>query len=910
MNRELDLQAKTVHEAIDLQVQKEGLKSKPLRPIIAPVLAKAHTPIYKMHRYYARRPHNVFSKMIEHYSNPGDIILDPFCGGGVTVVEALKLRRRVVGIDLNPLATWITQVEASPIDIDAVEKAFQKWFDWSKQNIETLFRAKCTKCGKSAVAEWFEWSNVIKCPDCKSSVVLGNATKHPNAVYECTNPKCKARLKADDCERLPDKMLSVLVNCENCEERRIRPATIGDIRLYNSISKTEKSVIKKEKLVIPKDDFPDMNSVRENNLYNKGFLKFADYFTPRQRISLGLAKKWIRENVKDESIKQGLIHIFSASIRFVNKMVIRSEAWRGDRPLEWPGHIYWPPYTYLEASPIDPMRKRFAAFKAGKAEQEREIGDFCSFPRTLKPWEEIHNGATCWILTQSSHEIKLPDASIDAVITDPPFGGNVQYAELSDFYLVWIREFLGLKNGAPKENEAIETRHSGFDGAKDRKFYEDMLFKIFKECRRVIKPDGWMALTFHNRDIGVWMAMNRAAIRAGFRLPSLEECRNRGMVYQPPIENYTQTIHQKRTGSMLGDFILSFKPYESTIELEAIKEHLSTDEEKSLLQKCEQIIRYHGGADETTLMTGLLPYLSEKGLLARLAKFDLRLLLSSGNFIFDKKEKKWFMVDMVEPSGAIKFLDSIPAENLAQQLIFSHLSEHTKASLDELLVMTYSQLVNSYRPQMSTIDKVLTKYCKKLKTKGQKREFYILNPRAKTPGQINQAIADQIALDIDIPILLDHNGIIKVIAETAKSRGYNVHIGETEQRKSPMLNELSLKLSGFEVGLTPNVFRLVKEIDLIILTGSQNILSAIEVATSITTFNKAINDRFRNLTTIAPNLNILLNVVIADDDFSKAHQELYTPANIESNLASKVRLLRISEIGSGDFLDKLLGSNP
>jgi len=125
-----------------------------------------------------------------------------------------------------------------------------------------------------------------------------------------------------------------------------------------------------------------------------------------------------------------------------------------------------------------------------------------------------------------------------------------------------------------------------------------------------------------------------------------------------------------------------------------------------------------------------------------------------------------------------------------------------------------------------------------------------------------------------------------------------------------MLNELSLKLSGFEVGLTPNVFRLVKEIDLIILTGSQNILSAIEVATSITTFNKAINDRFRNLTTIAPNLNILLNVVIADDDFSKAHQELYTPANIESNLASKVRLLRISEIGSGDFLDKLLGSNP
>ncbi len=109
MNRELDLSAKSPRDAIEEQIKKEGLKPKPVRPLERPVLAEPHTAIYKMHRYFARRPHNVFAKIIQHYSDPGDLILDPFCGGGVSVVEGLKLRRRMVGVDLNPLATWINQ---------------------------------------------------------------------------------------------------------------------------------------------------------------------------------------------------------------------------------------------------------------------------------------------------------------------------------------------------------------------------------------------------------------------------------------------------------------------------------------------------------------------------------------------------------------------------------------------------------------------------------------------------------------------------------------------------------------------------------------------------------------------------------------------------------------------------------
>jgi DNA modification methylase len=58
-----------------------------LKPIDHAVVAKPHTPVYKMHRYFARRPWSVFRSLVEHYSNPGSIILDLFCGGGITVVE-------------------------------------------------------------------------------------------------------------------------------------------------------------------------------------------------------------------------------------------------------------------------------------------------------------------------------------------------------------------------------------------------------------------------------------------------------------------------------------------------------------------------------------------------------------------------------------------------------------------------------------------------------------------------------------------------------------------------------------------------------------------------------------------------------------------------------------------------------
>jgi putative DNA methylase len=252
MNRELNLEAKTIHEAIEAQAAREGYKPKPTQPLTIPVLALPHTAIYKMHRYYARRPHNVFAKIIQQYTNPGDIVLDPFCGGGVTVVESLKLRRRVIGVDTNPLATWITGVEVEGVDFGALELYFDEWYGAFENDINDLYKAKCSKCGKFGLAEWYEWSNVVVCPICEKEVVLGAAKKLKAGVFECSTKTCKANINPNKCEKKPDTMLSVMVDCSKCGKKVVRKALPDDIKRYNQIVLNEKAIIRKNKLKIPK----------------------------------------------------------------------------------------------------------------------------------------------------------------------------------------------------------------------------------------------------------------------------------------------------------------------------------------------------------------------------------------------------------------------------------------------------------------------------------------------------------------------------------------------------------------------------------------------------------------------------------------------------------------------------------
>ncbi len=121
----------------------------------------------------------------------------------------------------------------------------------------------------------------------------------------------------------------------------------------------------------------------------------------------------------------------------------------------------------------------------------------------------------------------IRDASIDAVVMDPPYYDNVMYAELSDFFYVWLKRTAGhvfpelfRRQLTDKENEAVANpaKFQGEKGARARagQDYQERMAAIFAECRRVLKSDGIMTLMFTHKATGAWDALTKGLIEAGF----------------------------------------------------------------------------------------------------------------------------------------------------------------------------------------------------------------------------------------------------------------------------------------------------------------------------------------------------------------------------------------------------------
>lgn len=133
---------------------------------------------------------------------------------------------------------------------------------------------------------------------------------------------------------------------------------------------------------------------------------------------------------------------------------------------------------------------------------------------------------TCRSATNLNH---VDGSSVDAVVMDPPYYDNVMYAELSDFFYVWLKRTAGqlypelfTQNLTDKENEAVANlaRFQGQKGAKALagRDYQERMAEIFTECHRVLKPDGILTVMFTHKATGAWDALTTGLMKAGFTI--------------------------------------------------------------------------------------------------------------------------------------------------------------------------------------------------------------------------------------------------------------------------------------------------------------------------------------------------------------------------------------------------------
>jgi putative DNA methylase len=286
-------------------------------------------------------------------------------------------------------------------------------------------------------------------------------------------------------------------------------------------------------------------------LHLYGIKKWTHFFSSRQLLCHGTSVEVLRELVIEESAKdEGLADLTRAALGYMSlafdKVLnrnARGSTWIFQREVLgqfFQRHDFSVKLSYAEMAPlVKGAGFDWALDSSAKCVKEL-IGLAFSggnFNASIGPLfaagkgSNIEGVASTPIISCGSGD-SLPHiatGSVDAVVMDPPYYDNVMYAELSDFFYVWLKRTAGLLYPelfmAPltnKEDEAVANpaRHEGKKGAKALAGmdYQHKMAEIFAECRRVLKDDGVMTLMFTHKATGAWDALTKGLIDAGFMI--------------------------------------------------------------------------------------------------------------------------------------------------------------------------------------------------------------------------------------------------------------------------------------------------------------------------------------------------------------------------------------------------------
>lgn len=474
------------------------------------IVAKTHTSMYLMHKYWARKPHNVVREYIEHYSEPGDIVLDPFCGSGVTATEALKTGRKAIAIDLDPISTFITECTAMDIDIEKFEEEFEKIKNGIKKKIDSLYLSKCARCGKEIVTEATIWNN-----------------EEPIEIrYSCG---CKKSKKSQ----------------------------------WKSVDIEDKTFIRKVEGKKNPYWYPDNELIWNTRVNVHKGTKVSDLFTNRNLSALATINNAI-DKITNKKIQKIMKFTFSSALPQASKMVFVYRKKGRDKDVGgWATRGYWMPPEYFEINAWNCFEERFKKVLRGKTQSNDEIKNY----NQANDFGELNNDKDILIKTQTALELEntIGNGSVDYIFTDPPYGDAVPYLELNYMWASWLKM-------DPNFEDEIILSDSPARDKRDFDLYHKMLKAAFRQMFLVLKPEKYLTVTFHNTDIKVWNSIIRAVVLAGFDLekilyqkPARASAKGLLAPYGSAVGDYYIRFKKPKVGKLVSEKQMGMKTYEMEV---------------------------------------------------------------------------------------------------------------------------------------------------------------------------------------------------------------------------------------------------------------------------------------------------------------------------------------------------------
>lgn len=481
-------------------------------PFTSDVSEGKNDPVYMAHTYHTKVPYKAVMRYILHYTKPGDIVFDGFCGTGMTGVAAQMCgvknfsferkipvkdkdwgKRYAVLSDISPAAQLIAYNYNHEISSLTFSEEAERIINEVEAECGWMYETKHS-CSKSLLLDssakgrinYVVWSDVFVCPNCGKEIVFWDAavdikTRSVADTFVCEH--CGAELTKRQCDNAMltyydealketlavSKQIPVLINyCFGSKRYEKRP----DEEDFELIRKIDALSIPYS---YPCDRMCEGTESRRNDKYG---IKYVHQFYTKRSLYVLSALYAKTENSRLRIVVQAI------NPSLTSKLVRYNMGKRGNGVLS--GTLYLPSLN-AEGDVLRILKGKLA--------------DFMNVFAAIKGFD------SCISNTASSTDLQnVPDNSIDYIFTDPPFGDNLNYSELNFIWEAWLKVI------TDNHHEAVMNTVQN----KGLVEYQQLMTSCFSEFFRILKPNRWMTVEFHNSKNSVWNAIQESIQRAGF----------------------------------------------------------------------------------------------------------------------------------------------------------------------------------------------------------------------------------------------------------------------------------------------------------------------------------------------------------------------------------------------------------
>lgn len=518
-------------------------------------------PIYMGHGYHTKVPHRAIMRYILHYTKPGDIVYDGFCGSGQTGVAAQMCAkedysilasmpeaefgaRRAVLNDLSPIATFISRNYNAAVPIHRYTEEAERIMADCMEECRWMYETEHTTPAESpslfeqpkGFINYTVWSDVLICPNCGEEFVFYSVAfdeKKQGVMDNFNCPHCSALLKKANCSRSLssnfDERCGEVVSITKQVPVLINYTYNGKVYEKQPDEKDLQVIERIAQLKIPYDYPTEQMMFKGENWgdswragVHTGITRVHHFFTKRNLYVLSKIYNLIAS--ADETVRRQLLYTYEQLIWGMSKLARYVPTHYSQVNQYLSGTLYVGSQV-VEVSPQYIVEKKIK--------------------KLAKMFGTIQGDDNNYIIsTSSTADLSLPQNSIDYIFTDPPFGDNLMYSELSFMWEAW----LGIITN--NRDEAIICKSQ----KKSVVEYQDLMTRCFEQYFNALKPNRWITVEFHNSRNSVWNAIQQSLSKAGFVVADVRTLDKKQSSFKQVVS----------TSAVKQDLVISaYKPKES-----------------------------------------------------------------------------------------------------------------------------------------------------------------------------------------------------------------------------------------------------------------------------------------------------------------------------------------------------------